>query len=48
LNCVKEAKKTDVLKLLRELGVPRAVQDFYDNVLSSAGEKDIEQDLEDE
>lgn len=48
VNCVKLPKKRDVLKLLHELGVPAAVQEFYDEVLSSAGDGDIEQDLEDE
>ncbi|RXN05696.1 hypothetical protein ROHU_033191 [Labeo rohita] len=46
VNCVKEAKRTDVLKLLGELGVPKAVQEFYENNLASDGDKDIE-DLED-
>lgn len=48
VNCVKEAKRTDVLKLLGELGASKAVQEFYENILASDGGKDIEQDLEDE
>lgn len=48
VNCVKEAKRTVVLKLLGELGAPKAVQEFYENILASDGGKDIEQDLEDE
>ncbi|XP_060788694.1 uncharacterized protein LOC132893517 [Neoarius graeffei] len=48
VNCVKLAKKRDVLKLLCELGVPATVQELYNDVLSSAGDRDIAQDLEDE
>lgn len=47
VNCIKEAKRTDVLKLLGELGVPKAVHEFYENIQASDGDKDIEQDLED-
>lgn len=48
VNCVKLTKKRDVAKLLQELGVPAAVQEFHNDVLSSAGDRDIVQDLEDE
>lgn len=48
VNCVKGAKKADVLKLLGEFGVSAAVQEFYERVMSDAGDEDIEQDLVDD
>lgn len=45
-NCVKEAKKQDVIKLLDALGVNPEIRNFYENALSNAGSKEIKQDLE--
>ena len=48
INCVKDAKKQDVLKHLNELGVHQNVLDFYENALSEAGVQDeAVQNLED-
>ncbi|XP_055064736.2 uncharacterized protein [Misgurnus anguillicaudatus] len=47
VNCVKEEKKTDVMKILGEMGVEKSVLDFYENILSNAGDKDFAQDLDD-
>ncbi|XP_041355618.1 uncharacterized protein LOC121373208 [Gigantopelta aegis] len=48
INCVKPAKKNDVLKLLDELGVNLAVQNFYENALCGVHDQNGGiQDLED-
>lgn len=46
VNCVKKAKKDDVLKLLGELGVNDTVRTFYENALAGAGCDVGRQDLE--
>ena len=46
VNCVKEAKKADVLKLLEELGASETVRTFYENALADAGDDVGRQDLE--
>lgn len=46
VNCVKVAKKLDVLKLLCELGVVDAVRTFYEDALAGAGCDVGRQDLE--
>ncbi|KAK0135729.1 hypothetical protein N1851_028406 [Merluccius polli] len=46
-NCVKEAKKADVLKLLGELGVSQTVRNFYEDALAGVGCDHVgRQDLE--
>ena len=47
INCVKQAKKTDVLKLLDELGVNHEVRQYYEGALAKVGGVPVgEQDLE--
>ena len=53
MNCVKLAKKQDVLKLLDELGVNQTVQKNYQDALSNAndtyvGIQDIAESEDDE
>ena len=46
INCVKEAKKNDVLKLLDEMGVLQPVCDFNENALVNDGDRVTVQDNE--
>lgn len=47
MNCVKEAKKADVLKLLGELGVSQTACNFYEDALAGVGcDRVGRQDLE--
>ena len=41
VNCVKPAKKHDVLKLIDEIGAPDTVRDFYNNAFADVGQHDI-------
>ena len=45
INCVKDAKRDDVLKLLSELNVPGTVMDYYHAALANAGQQENTQDL---
>ncbi|KAA0703634.1 hypothetical protein E1301_Tti015520 [Triplophysa tibetana] len=47
VNCVKAMKRSDVMKLLGEIGVQKWVQGFYKRILLNAGVRDVAQDLED-
>ncbi|XP_041365380.1 uncharacterized protein LOC121380568 [Gigantopelta aegis] len=47
VNCVKPAKKVDVLKLIDEIGAADTVRIFYENIFADVGQRDIgRQDLE--
>jgi hypothetical protein len=53
VNCVKPAKKVDVLKLLGEIGVSNSVCEFYEDTFADVGQnnigrQDIEEDSSDE
>lgn len=48
VNCVKTAKKDDVLKLIGEIGVSDAVREYYEGIFDDVGNDEVgRQDLED-